>query len=781
MWTTKGRPVRTWRHRVRDAPSVQVRCLWQRPTQISKSQIALEYAYRFIEKFPRCSIFWVCAANTARFEEAYRRIASEYEIPGREDPKGDLMQLVRDWLENRYRTIWLMVVDNVDDIRTFFKKNAFGKSLSEYIPQSPRGAILYTTRDRGIAANLVPPQGLIGVPRMDSTEARGLLGQKIARESTEEEQSKLVEGLDYLPFAISQAVTLMTEIGLTISQYLAHYGRSYSARIQLLSYKFADYQRKERPMESVATTWMISFNYIQRQNPRAADLIALMSFLDRHGIPKSLLARKDEDPLDFAKAIGTLDAFSLIAADDQHENYKVNPLVQLATRLWLTENDNVAKKAPLALGLALESVARYFPNGEYEHWTTCKAYLPHAEAVLHSACEEYPNTNIYAQATILLNTSCYFRNTGNFELAEARARVSVRLRQEALGTKHPDTLASVSNLASVLHDLGDYKAAEAMNRRALEGRMDSLGKDNPETLISFSNLASTLQDQGRHKEAEDMNREALEGHEKVLGYDHPDTLASLNNLALVLQQRGKLKEAEEMHRRALEGSKKVLGPKHPDTLVSLQNLAEALRDQGRYGEAETMHRRALRGLEKTLGEDHPFTLTSLHNLAEVLRYRGMYDEAEETHRQALEGSERVLGSVHPYTLTSLYNLAELLRYRGKYDAAEEMHRLAMKGREEVLGKTHLDTLASASCLALVLRDRRMRREAKEINHQALRVYEEMLRDNPSTLVVRDNLLQERAEDTNQILGGYTVSGKEHSQTPTSHSNNPELVFHNELR
>ncbi|KAH0536061.1 hypothetical protein FGG08_007027 [Glutinoglossum americanum] len=689
---------------------------------IGKSQIALEYVYRFLEQSPKCSVFWVFATNTSRFEEVYRRIAFEYEIPGREDPKGDLMQLVRNWLETKYKGTWLMVVDNVDDINVFFKeKNSYGKSLSEYIPQSPKGAILYTTRDRSIGVNLVPPRSLIGVPRMDPIEARDLLGEKVMHKSTKEEQFELLEGLDYLPLAISQAAAFMTEVGLTISQYLTHYRHSDSARTRLLSYGFVDHGREERPMESIVTTWMISFNYIRKHNPRAADILALMSFLDRQEIPKSLLVYEGEDTLDFSKAVGMLDAFSLIAINDHRDNYRMHRLVQLATRIWLSRGDEGVKKASLALDL----VARYLPSGEYKNWATCAVYLPHAEAILHSGCEEYPNANLKARATILLNASWYFRNRGQFERAETKADMSFRLREKILGPKHPDTLVSVSNLAAVLHDQGRYRAAEVMNLQALQGRLEQFGGDHPQTLVSFSNLASVLQDQGRHKEAEDMSRKALKGHEKVLGNQHPDTLASLGNLALVLQQQGKFEEAEKMHRQALKGSIEALGAEHPDTLVSLHNLAEVLRDQALYEEAEEVHRQALEGAEKVLGEEHPFTLTGLHNLAEVLRHRGKHSEAEETHRRALEGSEKVLGSVHPYTLTSLHNLAELLRDEKKFDEAEKMHRLALERRRGSLGGAHLDTLTSADCLALVLQDRERYKEAEKVNRQVPKGYEEV--------------------------------------------------------
>jgi len=57
-----------------------------------------------------------------------------------------------------------------------------------------------------------------------------------------------------------------------------------------------------------------------------------------------------------------------------------------------------------------------------------------------------------------------------------------------------------------------------------------LGKEHPDTLASVNNLASVLQDLRKYEEAEQIYRRALEGREKVLGKEHSDTIASVNNL-----------------------------------------------------------------------------------------------------------------------------------------------------------------------------------------------------------------------------------------------------------
>jgi hypothetical protein len=51
-----------------------------------------------------------------------------------------------------------------------------------------------------------------------------------------------------------------------------------------------------------------------------------------------------------------------------------------------------------------------------------------------------------------------------------------------------------------------------------------LGIKHPDTLTSVSNLASVLQDQGK---CEEMNRRAPAGYEKVLDVEHPATLFTI--------------------------------------------------------------------------------------------------------------------------------------------------------------------------------------------------------------------------------------------------------------
>ena len=57
---------------------------------------------------------------------------------------------------------------------------------------------------------------------------------------------------------------------------------------------------------------------------------------------------------------------------------------------------------------------------------------------------------------------------GQLKDAEVLYRRALEAQERTLGAEHPDTLASVNNLAVCLRAMGQLKDAEALYRRALE-------------------------------------------------------------------------------------------------------------------------------------------------------------------------------------------------------------------------------------------------------------------------------------------------------------------------
>ncbi|KAI7973725.1 hypothetical protein EIK77_000227 [Talaromyces pinophilus] len=746
----------------------------------SKTQTAIEYSYRVRESIPGVWVFWIHASNAARLEEGYQRIAAVAEIPGRDDPKMNVFQLVSQWLCDESNGRWLMVLDNADDDQIFFRGGDADRraSLVTFLPQATHGSILITSRNGLAARNLVGVDGLvIHVQPMNEVDSLALLRTRIPdNQSLAEDEQALVQALEYIPLAITQAAAYIANRSplITASAYLRLFRESESKRIRLLQNEDSiDLRRDPSIRYAVITTWQLSFEEIQRSRPAATDLLSLMSMFDRQGIPEDLVRDEDQDVLDFHDALAPLVGYSLIQVQMDERLFDMHRLVQLSVRAWLDTHQQLhgwqAKSRRI--------MARVFPNGNYENWTRCRTLLAHAKGVLDSTGDIDDEDQLHA-ATVRSHLGWYLDQQGKYEEAEAMHRQALDAREKVLGRKHPNTLTSVNNLGLVLDSQAKYDEAEVMYRQALEGYEKVLGREHPDALTCISNLGSVLDRQGKYKEAEAMHRRALEGSEKVLGRKHPDTLSSVNNLSSVLSRQGKYEEAEAMHRRALEAREKVHGSEHPSTLSSVNNLGSVLDRRGKYEEAEAMHRRALEAREKVLGSEHPSTLSSVNNLGSVLERRGKYEEAEAMHRRALEAREKVLGSEHPSTLTSADNLGSVLSRQEKYEEAEAMLRRVLEGSENVLGREHPDTLTSANNLGLVLSKQRKYEEAEAMHRRALEGSENVLgREHPDTLTSVSNLgnvlfkqgKYGEAEEIHRraLEGREKAVGREHPDTLTS--------------
>ncbi len=243
-------------------------------------------------------------------------------------------------------------------------------------------------------------------------------------------------------------------------------------------------------------------------------------------------------------------------------------------------------------------------------------------------------------------------------------------------------------LAFRYKDLGLYDSALPLQTSALTTRRRVLGNDHPDTLASINNMGSLLRRQGKLDEAMLFYREALEGNRRVMGDDHPDTLISINNIGLLLEVMGKYAEAEPYFREAMEGNRRVLGNDHRETLNSIGNMGLLLQMMGKPDEAIPYTREALEGKRRVEGDDHPRTLTSINNMGAALRAMGKLDEAMPYYREALDGKRRVLGDDHPHTLQSIYSMGGLLRDLGQLDGAELLGAEAVTTARRVLPKGH---------------------------------------------------------------------------------------------
>jgi len=715
------------------------------------------------------------------------QIAKSCQIPGYDDPKADILSLVKAWLERKDQRPWLMIIDNADDCEMFFNSSevrcnrlegtnqpTLNPNLGPYIPECSHGSILITSRNKQAAIKLTKNRRVIEVVEMDQAESSQLIYARLENDKLDPGQvSLLTTRLENLPLALVQAAAFIQENSLTVVKYLELLNESDNTLVELLSQPFEELGRDSTIPNAATTTWMISFNQIRERHLLASDLLSILCYFDRQEIPKPFILhyekqrRNQEDlqlkeivkgSIEVEKALGILKAFSFVKESRANETFNMHRLIQLAMQKWLT----LRGESKIWADEALLVVSDLYPYGSYENWTVCGGYLPHVYAVLsHEGSSS--TKGALAKVSLLNCTVGFMLHQGQWYKAEELSQQVMEMSMRVLGAEHPRALTIMGNLASTYWGQGRWKDAEDLEVQVIETSIRVLGAEHPDTLTSMNNLAITYKEQGQWKEAEGLGMQVMETRIRVLGAEHPDTLTSMNNLASTYNEQGRWKEAEGLGMQVMETRIKILGAEHPNTLTSMNNLASTYNEQGRWKEAEGLGVQVVETRMRVLGAEHPDTLTSMNNLASTYKKQGRWKEAEGLGVQVMETRIRMLGAEHPDTLASMNNLASTYNEQGRWKEAEDLGVQVVETRMRVLGAEHPDTLASMNNLASTYNEQGRWKEAEGLGVQVMETRIRVLgAEHPVTLISMNNLahtiyLRGQHKEAIQLMEGVVKS------------------------
>ena len=661
-------------------------------------------------------------------------------MSGWDDPAINTLEIVSDWLNGPEP--WLLVIDNADSQDVFFPPQLESTStgqippmhktvtpLAHSLPQtSSRGSILISSRARDVAYCLTnSDSSIIEVPFMGKADAMTLLCHKMKGmhapddRSSNVEKAELVERLDCLPLAITQAASyvIVRKRTTTISKYLKHLEEN----AKILLERVPDSRRDPAYPNSVLLTWQTSFNQINEDNMPAAELLSLMSVLDRQGVPRFLLQKKDEDDLDFEKRFNPLVAFSLVIPDEDAQTFQMHRLVQVGVQSWLERSkilDDFKQQA-------VELVAISFPKTEWRFWGTWEILLPHAQVALNFACSDRECQLL--QSDILFETAGYFRICGKYDLAVERCKRAFEVQLNLLGEGDYRTAQSLSEIGVVERALAQSKfghvprsdgAREAMLRNMIgkphgelalrmlqvelakslvysqdDGKMDegieilesmveskggqgSIGEDlnHDYKYAHMGALGTAYRKRGRISEAADIRQKMLSAKLEDYGEDDPRLAITLNGMAKIMLMMNKEKEAYGFSKRCLDLETNLYGKEHPATLSTVRRLANILHrwasdDNSKYQEAYEFCRYAMHLNTSVLGDKHEHTIGSMRVFSRVLVDQNRYIEAEDLLRRLTSLETAVYGPEDSRTTDDMMALAKVLYNQGSYEKAEK--------------------------------------------------------------------------------------------------------------
>jgi len=661
---------------------------------IGKTQLALEYAYRYHQDYQ--AVLWVRAESAEALISSYIAIASLLQLPEREAKEQEVIVLaVKTWLQSHRD--WLLILDNADELTL----------LPDFLPPSLGGHLLLTTRaaapgrlaHRLEITTLGPAQGALFLLRRATLAAPDAT---LEQASLQERELALQISLELggLPLAIDQAGAYLEETGTNLTDYWHLYQQNRATLLRERRGLITDHP------SPVATTWSVSFQRVEERNPAAADLLRLLAFLAPDAIPEEVLTMGAShlgpvlspvatDTLLLNQAIEVLRAYSLVQRDPKVKTLSVHRLVQAVLQDTLSETEcrSWAERAMRAVNAA-------FPPAKHDTWTQCERLLPQALA-LAQAIEQ--NQLISEQAGRLLHqTACYLLDRARYPEAELLYQRALRIREHQLGAEHPQVAHTLHYLAYLYRRQGRDAEAETLFQRALRIREQQFGPEHFEVARSLTSLAHLYGEQGRYAEAEPLYRRSLNIWEQQFGSEHPGMARALNGLATLYSEQGRDAEAELLHQRALRICEQQFGPEYPYVAHILHNLAYLYRRQGKYAEAELLYQRALRIRERQLGPEHPDVAFSLNGLANLYLAQGKYVEAELLYQRALHIREQILGPEHPEAAGTLHDLARLREAQGNSEEARSFYTRALAIREQAFGAQHPKTIWTRTHLIAVL-------------------------------------------------------------------------------
>lgn len=579
------------------------------PRGIGKSQLALELAYRIRQQNKNYCVLWIDASSIGGLHQSYATIAQKLKIPGWDDNKTDIKQIIKRYLSRKDVGQSLLIFDNADNADSMFAESHTrqGANLMEYLPQSEFCSILFTTAYSD-QARVLACQEIIELQEMEQDMAQSMLERYLSTPLSRNQQSQaklLLQELSHLPLAIVQAAAYINNTHITLQEYRIRLAKQRRTDLESYSEVLEDKLEDSDREGPVVTTLHLSINQIRHDSPLAASYLFLAACVNRKDILLEFLRASSHRERE--EAIRIINCYNLVTRRPADSSLDLHQLVHTAVRGWLQKQmilEEWTTKAVIQL-------SRVFPDDRHGNRSKWRRMLPHAKYTL-----------------------------------------SHRARSQ----EGRETMTLVWNYAEALLSDGQYGESERLFIQAMDTFQKILGDEHSDTLNSMDRLAITFCHQNRWKEAEGLEVQVVQTRKRVFGDDHPDTLTSMNNLALAYKGQGRLKEAEQLEVQVTNIRKRVLGGEHPHTLTSIANLAATCSEQGRWEEAEQMNLQVLEIRKRVLGDEHPETLTSKANLATIYWFQRRWKEAEQMDLQVLETRKRVLGDEHPDTLTSIANL-----------------------------------------------------------------------------------------------------------------------------
>lgn len=404
---------------------------------VGKTQVALRIAYMMDNEDPRCSVIWLPAFSMAGFEQACTDLVKMLNLQSNQED--DARELIQQHLNSGAVGRWLLILDNSDS-EDVLQGSKGVRGIYSYLPRSRNGQILVTTRLRKIAVDFAK-QNVISIAEMERKDAKSLLQTSLISEHSiweEHAVDELLHLLTYLPLAIVQAAAYMNVFEVAVEEYLMLCRHSQQDMMELMRNRYQDDTLYDESQGAVATTWLLSFNQLQKHNTAATRLLFFIMWIEPQAIPQSMLPDVGSEQ-EKVKAIGTLKSYGFLRGRSERGIFDMHSLVHMVMQSWAADQGIKTKtKADM-----LRHLAGVFQSDAWEDRDVWRTHLPH---VLHVFGAYQKIDPIIVSRLGYWAGRCLIKD-GRINEAVTLLEQVVQIRETSLAHDHPARLVSQHELA----------------------------------------------------------------------------------------------------------------------------------------------------------------------------------------------------------------------------------------------------------------------------------------------------------------------------------------------
>ncbi|MGE5343300.1 MAG: tetratricopeptide repeat protein [Candidatus Omnitrophota bacterium] len=636
---------------------------------LGKTQLAVEYAYRFRDAYPK-GIIWINADQD--IDAQLIQIAKQANWISSESKHADILEVSKRRL--KHGSDCLIIFDNVEKYQ----------DIEAYLPHvNAIPHLLITSRS--------PQKGFtpIDINLLDEALSLELLLKESGRniddlqESEKESAREIAISLGGLPLAIEIAGAYLNHLRVcTFRNYLTILKDNLNAALNgdWLS-SFTDHE------QNLFVTLEISKDVLKTA-PELDEIIDVLAWSGNSFMGISLLtAVLDKKEAELIPALNIGLSLRILQKDRDAERYDIHRLIRQVRQEQFPIKDRIEwiKAVCQQLGDWFEQRRQEFSalpafEAEIDHlkqWLT--HIMPHSS--LHAArltwLQAYPpyHWGKYQESNQMVQSA--------FNLLEKTETQDLALKANIL-----------NDLGATLNSLGKINSGLEYDKQALEIRLKLFGEQHADTAMSLNNIGGVLDDLGQYDEALKYYQRALKIRREIFGEQHPDTAKALNNIGAVYDALGKYEEALKYCERALKILREIFGEQHPDTATTLNNIGFVYDDLGEHEEALKYYERALKIQQEIFGEHHKDTAVTLNNIGGVFEGLGQYEEALKYYKHALEIRREILGEKYPDITVSLRRIGRVYWGMKKYKDALDYLERSLKIDCEIIGELHPDSVTT---------------------------------------------------------------------------------------